>query len=80
MNTLWTRLIVHCLPVLAKALPLFQLVLQSVQRGPLSTARSQALINERVRAVTQKALTEEQPCAKLPPTRGRGEQQRLDTH
>lgn len=44
--------------------------------GPLSTARSQALINDRVRAVTQKALTEEQPSAKLPPTWGRGEQQR----
>lgn len=37
---------------------------------------SQALINDRVRAVTQKGRTEEQPrAAKLPPVRRRGEQQ-----
>lgn len=38
---------------------------------------SQALINDRVRAVTQKARAEEQPrAAKLPPVRRRGEQQK----
>lgn len=38
---------------------------------------SQALINDRVRAVTQKGRAEEQPrAAKLPPVRRRGEQQK----
>lgn len=39
-------------------------------RGDPWAPRSQALINDRVRAVTHRALTKEQPSPKLPPTRG----------
>lgn len=45
-------------------------MLQSVLRGPQSAARSQALINDRVRAVTQKALSEEQPLCQIAPHAG----------
>ncbi|TNN88912.1 hypothetical protein EYF80_000790 [Liparis tanakae] len=58
------------LSIRSVGLPAIGLLPQSVQRGPLSAARSQALINDRVRAVTQKAVAEEQPSAKLPLTRG----------
>lgn len=48
------------------------------ERGRLGVPGSQALINDRVRAVTQKGRAEEQPrAAKLPPMRRRGEQQKL---
>lgn len=50
---------------------------KEVRGGGGRVPGSQALINDRVRAVTQKGRAEEQPrAAKLPPVRRRGEQQK----